>query len=90
MVFLSELPGVTRMHLITSHCDLTEKSKVLDLSFRQIDKVFFSDRKSKCELNKNPIWLSCNFRNFVIRAFKIDGMNDAKSLKIWKKLNGVV
>ena len=77
------------MHLITSHCDLTEKSKVLDLSFRQIDKGFFFV-KSQCELNKEPIWLSCDLKNFVIRAFNIDGMNDAKSHKIWKKLNGVV
>ena len=78
------------MHLITSHCDLTEKSKVLDLSFRQIDKVFFVKLQSECELNKEPIWLSCNLKNFVIRAFNIDGMNDAKSHEIWKKLNGVV
>ena len=33
----------------------------------------------------------CGFKNFVmLQAFNIDEINDAKSLKIWKELNGVV
>ena len=39
------------------------KSQVLDLSFRKIDKDFFF--KSQCELNKEPIWQYCGFKNFV-------------------------